>query len=96
MDAEKARQIIDKYNDKVREAVDILEKKHGTRKAVAFLVHMDPSDFCNSYNNKRDWRLHEVALILHECGFTLIRNKVLEALHVFATKGLENEQEEEL
>jgi hypothetical protein len=82
----------DDIKQAVRQAVNILDKKFGTHKALALHFGIDEGDFSRKYNGNLEWRLTEAAAILKEAGYSLVQADELAALRIFALKGLRGDK----
>lgn len=64
---------------------------HGTSKAVALKIGVEESSFSRKLTGQIGWTPTEIAAILSEGGYSLIKSDELSALRIFALKGLKGE-----
>ena len=64
--------------------------KHGTQGNVARKVGVTEDSFSRKLSGQAGWAPAEIAAILSEGGYSLIKTEELTALYVFAKKGLKH------
>jgi len=79
---------IDSLQHAIEQIMRDLIHKHGTQGNVAHKIGIAEESFSRKLSGQAGWMPQEIAAILSEGGYTLIKSEELTALYIFAKKGL--------
>jgi len=80
---------IDSLTFTIEKIMRDLIHRHGTQGNVARKIGIAEESFSRKLSGQAGWMPQEIAAVLAEGGYTLIKSEELTALRVFAKKGLE-------